>query len=55
MSKVALERNGTLDNPGVNETLIRDHMNLIPRLLNTMKKVINQRRVNESDPVSISF
>ena len=29
MSKVALERNGTLDNPGVNETLIQDHMNLM--------------------------
>lgn len=46
MSQKAMEINGTVDNPFVNETMISQHYADIPKLMDSMKKIVSTRALN---------
>ena len=49
MSKLALERNGTLANPSVNETIIQQHAAMLPKLMRDVRASVAARTLNSSD------
>ena len=56
MSEAGLKLNGTFDRPGVNETLILNHYNKIPKLMKDIKTSVSGRNLNNRcDFVFIHF